>query len=104
MEIALPLGCRVFVAQSKIERQAARNLEIILQITEIHALPVLRQRDVAQLVGRARAKEKVGDVVQIVALASRRASELTTIGILAVLRLEVVDFGVEQLVFQAGLE
>jgi hypothetical protein len=29
---------------------------------------------------------------------------LAAIGILAVLRLEVVDFGVEQLVFQAGLE
>src|SRR5581483_3725138 len=47
---------------------------------------------------------EVGEVVAVVARRARRAAELARIDVLAVLRVEVFDHGIDVLILVAGLE
>ena len=71
----------------------------------MHPLAQMEDERVDQLVGAARAQQEVGEVVgRGVGRGAGRPAELAAVGVGAVLRMDVVDVGVDALVFVAGLK
>src|ERR1044071_7182567 len=70
----------------------------------MHPLAVQDHGAVSNAVLRARAEKKVGEVIEVVRAAPRRPAELTVVSILAVLRMEILDVGVDGLVLVSDLE
>ena len=60
--VRLPLRRRELVAKPEIQRQRRQRPPVVLQIREVHPLTEVEDERVDQLVGAARAHEKVGEI------------------------------------------
>ena len=92
------------VAQAHVDGQLLADLEVVLQIAEVHALLVIHNHRVVQRVTVAKAEHEVRQIVEVVRRRDANGNrEAAAISILPVFRIEVVDGGIEALVFESGL-
>jgi len=99
-----PLRRGVFVAHTQVERQLLGNFPVVLNIEEVHPLPVLRGEHVGELIGAARSEQKIGNVVYVIRGESCGCAELAAVAILPVLRTEIQNRRVDALIFEAQFQ
>ena len=103
--VVFPLRRGELVAHAEVQRQRRRHAPVVLQIAEVHALTQLEHERTDELVAAARAHQEVGEVVgRRIRRRARRTRELAAIGVVAVLRMHVIDRGVDRLILVAGLQ
>lgn len=103
--VPLPLRGRKLVADAGVHGQVVPHAPVILQVEEMHALPQVEHGRIHELVAAARSHEEVGQVVgRRIGRGAGGTAELPGVRICAVLRVYVVDFGVDGLVLVSRLQ
>ena len=101
---AFPLRGGELVAEADVQREAARDFVVVLEVEEVHPLAVVNDGRRVELIGGAGAEQVVGDELAVVVGRAGGLREAAGEAAGAVLGVEVIDVGIDALVLVAGFE
>ena len=103
--VLLVLRRAVLVAQAGVERHVRADLDVVLEVAEVHPLAEVGEKRRDDRVRAAQAEHEVREVVgRRIRGGAGGSRELPAVAVAAVLRVEIVDLRVDRLVLVAGLE
>ena len=102
--VAFVLRSCELITNTDVQCELRRDLEVILQIEEVHPLLVVHDGRRRKLILAARPEHEVGKELEVVVRRSGNLTEAARIGVCPIFWSEVIDLGIDGLILVSGFQ